>query len=492
MSFISWRALDERDEKYVHNTILLEAKDIRETFITRFNSRVRTLSRTAKRWEFGNFRQEKSWEKDAQLLLKDFPSLEILSWVDAKYNTQWIQGTEGLNLPRLSIGTNPRDRNLLDTAREENEIIVLSPNGISENVLVICVPLYSKGQFDGFLVSVWSIHGLLKSILPLQKGYSFAVFNGDEKIFEQPNSNVSIDDEWKAEVFINFYEQKWIFRLWPSPKSLRQIKSIIPEVTLGFGLIFSILFSVLVRFIQITKEAERKLIHQAKELLSLNDDLTQYAYISSHDLKEPLRTIKVHTQLLTKKLNTKDKDIETLSDFISEGVDRIYNLIDALLLYFEAGKGRKDFRLASAEDCLHQALEQLHDEIQKQRVHIVQDELPFVYANHSDLTMVFYQLVSNAIKFRTDSNCSVQIGCTSEKQEWIFFVRDNGIGIDEKYRDRIFLIFQRLQSRGEYKGIGIGLALCKRIIENHKGRIWFSSDQTKGTTFYFTLPRRPL
>ena len=237
------------------------------------------------------------------------------------------------------------------------------------------------------------------------------------------------------------------------------------------------------------KRAEEELRKMADELARSNADLQQFAYAASHDLQEPLQVVAGFVNLLAKRY--KGKLDEKSGEFIShtiDGVKRMETLIKDLLAYSKVGTKGKDFKPSNCSLVIKEVLVNLQAAIEESNAIITDDALPTVMADTSQLSRLFQNLISNAIKFRGKSKPRIHISAEQKGDEWIFSVGDNGIGIDLKNAERIFIIFQRLHSWQEYPGTGIGLAICKRIVERHGGRIWVEPEPGKGSTFYFTIP----
>jgi signal transduction histidine kinase len=233
----------------------------------------------------------------------------------------------------------------------------------------------------------------------------------------------------------------------------------------------------------------RSLNQQAGELKRSNGDLEQFAYIASHDLQEPLRMVSGFTGLLQRRYAGKlDADADEFIGFVIGGVNRMQALINDLLSYSRVGREDVAAKPVDMQVVVDQALANLQTAIEERSALVSRGPLPMVLANHGMLVRVFQNLISNALKFCKADRPIVRIAAEQHGAEWVFSVADNGIGIDPQYRDRIFLIFQRLHQQGEYPGTGIGLAVVKRIVERNGGRIWLESEPGKGTTFFFTLP----
>jgi len=238
------------------------------------------------------------------------------------------------------------------------------------------------------------------------------------------------------------------------------------------------------------KKAEEVLAITMADLQRSNKDLEQFAYVASHDLQEPLRMVASYTQLLAERYeNQLDDKAKKFIHYAVDGAVRMQQLINDLLAYSRIGTRGKPLEFVDAHTALGEAINNLKMNIDETKVIITNDELPKVRADASQLALLFQNLISNAVKFHGTEKPHIHISVRNEGRDWLFSVKDNGIGIEQQYADKIFIIFQRLHTREEYPGSGIGLAICKKIVERHGGRIWFESEFGKGATFYFTIPK---
>jgi PAS domain S-box-containing protein len=237
------------------------------------------------------------------------------------------------------------------------------------------------------------------------------------------------------------------------------------------------------------KQAERLLALKAQELARSNTDLEQFAYAASHDLREPLHVVAGFLGLLAKRCKGKidAKEMEYI-DLSLNAVARMGQMIDDILSYSRINTRGKEFELTDCNAVLDRVLEDLKLAIAESGAAITKDHLPTVMADSSQLARVFQNLIANAIKFRGDKVPEIHVGAERLENEWRFFVKDNGIGIPSKDCERIFLMFERLHDKSKYSGTGIGLAICKKIVERHGGHIWVESEPGRGSTFYFTIP----
>ncbi|MBU7584774.1 MAG: GAF domain-containing protein [Nostoc sp. TH1S01] len=232
-----------------------------------------------------------------------------------------------------------------------------------------------------------------------------------------------------------------------------------------------------------------ELAQLAQDLERSNAELKKFAYVASHDLQEPLNQVANYVQLLEMRYNEElDEDAKEFISFAVQGVSLMQTLIDDVLAYSKVDTQAIAFQLTEVETALERALGNLRQRIAETGTIITHDPLPTVMAGSTQLMQLFQNLIANAIKFRSDQPPQIHVGAERLEDEWLFWVRDNGIGIDPKFSDRIFVIFQRLHTRDEYAGTGMGLAICKKIAECHRGRIWVESQLGEGATFYFTIP----
>jgi PAS domain S-box-containing protein len=253
-----------------------------------------------------------------------------------------------------------------------------------------------------------------------------------------------------------------------------------------------IVVTAAIRNITVRKKADSQLVQKVEELNRSNEELQQFSYVASHDLQEPLRMVASYTQLLASRYKGKlDADADEFIGFAVDGCNRMQGLIQDLLAYSRSGMDGKVLHKRSSENALNNALKNLSGTIEESGAVVTHDALPVITTDDTQLAQVFQNLVGNAIKYHGTDVPAVHISATRKNlEEWTFSVRDNGLGIEAQYFERIFILFQRLHGRTEFKGTGIGLAICKKIVEGLGGRIWVESQVGKGSTFYFALPER--
>jgi PAS domain S-box-containing protein len=313
---------------------------------------------------------------------------------------------------------------------------------------------------------------------------------GREEFLDESLQTISRDPRQEEEFFQSLIQEGG-FRTYEIAHGRKDNTEISLEVNCS-SVVYSNRYSVLSinRDITARKRTEEELKRYADQLRSSNDELQQFAYVASHDLQEPLRMVTNYMDLLKKRYSELlNEDANEFMDFAVDGARRMQGLLNDLLNYSRVGTQRKPFEAVECETVLIEVLKNLRVAIEESGALVTHDPLPVVIGDPSQLLQVFQNLLSNALKFHTERRPEVHVGAVMSDGMWLLSVRDNGIGIDMQYGERIFQIFQRLHTREEYGGSGVGLAVCKRIVERHQGRIWLESKPGEGATFFFTLPR---
>jgi PAS domain S-box-containing protein len=248
---------------------------------------------------------------------------------------------------------------------------------------------------------------------------------------------------------------------------------------------------VVARDITEYKKASEKIEKLAANLSRSNEELKAFAYLASHDLREPLRTVSSFLTLVKNNplVSFDSKTLEYIN-FAVEGVTRMKRLVDTLLEYSTAEHSSFHFRPVDCDLIVNQVRHSLKVVIEETRAEIIVENLPTINGDDLQLTQLFQNLISNAIKYSGEKSPRIRVGATPTEVGWQFFISDRGIGIDPKFKNQIFNVFKRLHSRREYPGAGLGLAICKKIVERHGGQIWFESGANSGTTFFFSIPRK--
>jgi PAS domain S-box-containing protein len=249
------------------------------------------------------------------------------------------------------------------------------------------------------------------------------------------------------------------------------------------------LFTVILRDITERELVEKKLAEKMAELARSNAELEQFAYIASHDLQEPLRMVAAYTQLLAERYRGKlDENADKFIGYACEGALRMQALVQDLLAFSRVGRNGAACTRVDCEAALKEILLHLGPAMQESGAVVTHSTLPTVWANPSHMTQVFQNLIGNAIKFHGKEPPAISVQAEQKDEQWLFSVSDNGIGIAPEYAENVFVVFQRLHTRTEYPGNGIGLAICEKIVERCGGRIWVEAQASHGSIFKFTLP----
>jgi signal transduction histidine kinase len=237
-------------------------------------------------------------------------------------------------------------------------------------------------------------------------------------------------------------------------------------------------------------ELERRVKKRTQELAISNADLEQFAFVISHDLQEPLRMVVSYLQLIEDRFSDAiDEDLHEFIDYAVDGAKRMREMITSLLEYSRVGRA-KEFEEVDCNGIVSYVLKNLQVQLDESGGKVEVGTLPTIIANRRGIIALFQNLLSNAIKFRGEEQLVIRIRLVEHENDWLFSISDNGIGIPNKYQERIFDVFYRLHSMKKYDGTGIGLSICKKVIENLSGRIWVESEQNKGSTFYFTISKK--
>ena len=297
----------------------------------------------------------------------------------------------------------------------------------------------------------------------------------EREVFISHWQDIKQGEPWQGEANLQHCQGK-LFPAWINISGVKDETGIVTHFIVEFS------------DISAYRTAQEALAQRTEELARSNKELEQFAYVASHDLQEPLRMVASFTQLLARRYRGKlDADADEFIHYAVDGATRMQTLINDLLSYSRIGARNKPFESVNLNSVLQRALDNLHVAIEESHAKIVHDELPNTQGDITQLTQLFQNLIGNAIKFRGELPPEIRIKVSDADKYWRFEVRDNGIGIAPEFFDRIFVIFQRLHSKEEYPGTGIGLSICRKIVERHGGQIEVKSERGQGTAFIFTL-----
>lgn len=538
-TLVFWRALVVQERVHIDRTIEIKTTAARDTIHNELETRTQALLRMAKRWEAHGRPLQRIWESDAGYYISHFHGYRAIGWVDPSFSLRWVVTHSRADKPGAT-GIEGALKNVSAASMGRKELMLSDPFVIDDqNVFMSVVPITLGEKFEGFIVGIFNTDDLFDSILPSELAglYSVEVLKGDNELYAKKYGAFT-DAKWSHESALNLTGADWTVRVRPTPAALRQMRTSLPEVILAAGLIMSLLFTLAVHYAQTSqsrteaaeaaniklgqevmerkraeeeaeshaaeladanarlelevverKKAEETVARHSAELERSNAELEQFAYVASHDLQEPLRVIAGYVQLLSKRYRGKlDSDADEFISFVVDGTNRMQLLINDLLAYSKVGSRDRVCNPCDCNSIVRETMTTLKAAIDESKATVTHDQLPTIMADQFQLKQLFQNLIGNAIKYRGKKPPEVHISSMINGNEWLFSVQDNGIGIDPKYHDRIFVIFQRLHGKGEYSGTGIGLAICKKVVENHNGRIWVKSVPETGSTFYFTIP----
>ena len=538
-TLVFWRALVVQERVHIDRTVELKAKAARDTIQNEFETRTQALLRMAKRWEAHGRPLQRIWESDAGYYIRHFNGYRAIGWVDPSFSARWVVTQSSAGKPGAA-GIEGALKNIPAASPGRKELMLSDPFVMDgRNVFMSVVPMTAGEEFEGFIVGIFNIDELFDSILPgeLAGLYSVEVLTGDNELYAKKYGAFT-DAKWSHESALSLTGADWTVRVRPTPAALRQMQTRLPEVILAAGLVMSLLFALAIHYAQTSrsraeaaeaaniklgqevmerkraeeeaeghaaeladanarleleiverKKAVETVARHSAELERSNAELEQFAYVASHDLQEPLRVIGGYAQLLSKRYRGRlDSDADEFISFVVDGTNRMQLLISDLLAYSKVGSRDRVSNPCDCNSIVRETMTTLKAAMDESKATVTHDQLPTVMADKFQLMQLFQNLIGNAIKYRGKKPPSVHISSMMNGSEWVFSVQDNGIGIDPRYHDRIFVIFQRLHGKGEYSGTGIGLAICKKVVENHNGKIWVNSAPETGSTFYFSIP----
>lgn len=523
-TILLWRFSAALERANIEKMLQLKTAVLSADINSQLESRVQALIRMANRWKMHGKPERKEWEADAELYLRHFNVYQSIMWVDPTLRARWIAPFNKWNEADTNkyLLSDLGGSKALEAAREKREAWI-SPavpekgGKVFAAYMPIYVPVFNN-RFDGFIVGVFDVRQFFDTILNDEdiNGYSISVANNGRVIY---GSGGDETNKWAREARLNHYGMDLSVKVSPRKEYLAGMRSLLPGVILVSGILVSALLALVGYFAEKAQRRartaetansqleleinERKRIEEelqrnyeviernARELKRSNSELEQFASVASHDLQEPLRVINGYLQLLSRRYRGKlDRSAEEFIGFAIDGSTRMQNIINDLLAFSRVGSREKSLAPVNCAEVLQLTRRHLSKAIEESGAVITHDPLPTVTADASQLEQLFMNLVGNAIKYRGEEIPSIHVSAKASDGEWLFLLTDNGIGFDMQYSEKIFEMFKRLHGRDKYSGTGIGLAICKKVVENHNGRIWVESQPGAGSTFFFTIPEK--
>lgn len=549
-----WQSLVLQERVHIEKLVQEKTLDISGSIKDNMEFRIQSLIRMASRLGSSEKISKKEWEHDTRLYIEHFAGFHTIEVIEPALHVHWIVSQENKNVPNNHLGFKKQQQEMFTAARGQHDVYFSGLRDVTPGVqgFSVSAPIFYKNTLKGFVVGIFESKNLFDSILHknIIAGNSVVILKEEDEIYRSDNDRL-LEMELGREIEFKQYDAVWRVRVWPKQAYIAEVTSPLQEITLAAGAIVAFIFAFMVYFIQTARKKERgiaqinqrlnseiekcKLIEDeirkyqghleelveertvelesinkqlhweisvrktaedavAKHALDLersNADLEQFAYVASHDLQEPLRIIAGYLQLLARRYKGNlDNDADEFISYAVDGANRMQTLIGDLLAYSRIDSRNKELSSVDLEHVFNRSLSNLKAVINERSALVTHDPLPTITADATQLEQVLMNLIINAIKYNHEALPCVHVSAVLKEDEILFSIRDNGIGIDPKYHDRIFVIFQRLHGKNEYSGTGIGLAICKKVVENHGGRIWVESEVGKGSTFYFTIPNR--
>lgn len=533
LSVSLWQILLTQQQDQLQHSLNREADVVVSEFQAVLRPHVLTLVRMADRWRQQNGTPEQEWVADAELAILHHHAFEGIAFVGPDYRVRWrrpIQNSE--QVIGFDMSREPRRREAFDRALETRRAAFTRTHALVTGELgfMVIVPAQVHGGVNGFIAGAFVMEQVFQEVAAglIRSGDrpigAFEIVEDGETVFIAGDP-VRSREAMAVQRTLRLSETPWQLRVWPTQALLDRYRSPLPLLVLLTGLLMSALL-VLVSHLALVASAraraldgtnaalrreveERQRAEQAlmlardeledrvaartAELQRSNRELEEFAYVASHDLKEPLRVIASYGQLLERLYADRlDQRGRAFVDYIVDGAQRMHRLLDDVLTYSRAGRTDAPLEPVDTEQLLERTLRDLSAQLADiPGSRVTHDPLPTVMAHELPLQQVFQNLIANGLKFRGEQPPHVHVCACQEDGDWIFRVEDNGIGIEPGQLDRVFKIFQRLPGADKYPGTGIGLSVVKKIVERYGGTIRAESTVGKGTTFIFSLPVSP-
>jgi len=520
-TILLWRFSAVLERANIEKMLQLKTDMLRANISSQLESRVQALIRMANRWEVQGKPERRQWEADAELYIRHFDVYRSIMWVDPELRARWVAPANGdeAGMMHLVTGLGPK---ALEAARQRREAWISQAvpekgGEVFAAYMPIYVPVFND-RFDGFIVGVFDVRQLFDRILDNEdiNGFSVSISNNGRVIHGSGGNGAG---SLEREAALSQHGLDLVVKVRPKKEYLSGMGSLLPGVILVSGILVSALLALVGYFAEKAQRrartaedanaslgleiAERRRVEEelqenyevmernARELKRSNSELEQFASVASHDLQEPLRVISGYLQLLSRRYAGKlDASADEFIRFSVEGAARMQSIISDLLAFSRVGSGEKSFAPVDCAEVMAQTRRHLSKAIEESGAVITHGPLPTVTADASQLGQLFMNLVGNSIKYRADRAPSIHVATKESDGEWLFLLTDNGIGFDMRHSEKVFEMFKRLHGREKYSGTGIGLAICKKVVENHNGRIWVESRPGAGSTFFFTIPKQ--
>lgn len=508
-TLLFWQAAITFENDQIHRLVSVETARIVSEAGRRLQERAETSLRAADRWLLDDPADQAEWNYDAYSRKWVAPEFLTVEWVGPDLESRWWPIDS--NAPIVMRVVEPDQ---LERAVAEHRVVMVGPLVLPDgnDVGATIVPIERGSELAGWVVTLYDLGMVFRSALAgADTGFAVVAYDGRREIYNRfPDTPASLP-ELRHTVEVRYDALSVDVVIEPLRSTVERFRSALPRLVLVGGLLGSLALALVVRLarvsslrtsearmtkklraeVQARRRAEKALEHKVRELSRSNREFERFAYAISHDLRDPLNAIALNLQVVLG-----DPDVDATSPEVdrletaARGVVRLDDMLGRLLRYSSVGRGGDGLDLVEVGDVVNDAMANLQALVEEQDAKITQGPLPQVIAYRSQLTSLFQNLLANAIKHRSERRPRVTVACEQGADEWTFSVADNGRGMDEEQIERAFELFWRHDDRSD-NGSGIGLAICKRIVELHGGRAWIQSEPGEGTTFFFTLPANP-
>lgn len=515
-----WAALSHNERQNIRQHVVLETAAVRNELFARMEARLRALDRLSYRSSREIQRDPEEWKEDVRAIYAHFDGYQAIEWADAQGVIRLAIPEEG-NRQAIGFDMNTMDerREAMAQALQTRKMVLTDPIQLAQGGrgFLALWPLYREdGALGGYLIGAFRTAELLDTILKNigLAGYNVSVWHEDQEIYRSAPADPPIERRWAQKQTIGAYGLDWQIRVWPGRDLLSQEYSYLPEGVLVGGVVMSVLLALTIHLAQTARrqtlrakqtnivleqeiarrrQAESQLQETAVQLEQSNRELQDFASVASHDLQEPLRKILAFGDRLRVKsgdgLGSESRDY---LNRMQKAAGRMQKLITDLLTFSRITTRAQPFVPTDLSVIAREVVDDLETRIEETRGSVEVGLLPTLDADPLQIRQLFQNLISNALKFhKPDETPRVRVFARQDADGLgmcELSIEDNGIGFDEKYLDRIFTVFQRLHGRGEYEGTGIGLAVCRKIVERHGGTITAHSRPGAGATFVIHLP----
>jgi signal transduction histidine kinase len=506
---VLWQWTLDNERERIRLLTSEEASRVASALADRLQGHADTSARAGNRWLLREPYDQDEWDEDLYSRRWLNPELETVEWLDADLNARWWPSNQEPVAARI---VSPDD---LTRSGAEHRVVLAGPSFDPEGdpVSVTIVPLEQADDTVEWVVAVYDLQRVLRFTLQgASSSFALALVADERELFVSHVEDRSFAEGWERAIDLGYDQLSLRLHVWPRAVTLEGLRTELPQMALIGGLLATVVLALGIRLAQVSsrramesrmteslqaevrarKLAEKSLERKLHELSRSNQEFERFAYAISHDLRDPLNAIHLNVQAVLSHAahDLAGEDRRRLENG-AKAVSRLDAMIGRLLEYARAGGGVNGLELVDSAEAFEDAIANLQGLVDEHHATVTSGALPKVIAHRAALARLFQNLVSNAIKYRGDDPPEVNVEAVKGDEEWIFSVADNARGMEDKQIAKAFDLFWRHQDGGATAGEGIGLAVCKRIVERHGGRIWIESSPGEGTTFFFSWPADP-